>query len=76
MGSLEKFSEMVNLLKKKEYSPTKLSRELNADKRTVDKMIETAEKLNLVSCRAFEVEGKTYKACSLSPDYKKKLRKE
>jgi len=76
MGSLEKFLEMVKLLKNKEYSPTKLSRELNADKRTVDKMITTAEKLNLVSCRAFKIEGKTYKACSLTPDYKQKIRRE
>lgn len=71
MTSINKLPELINLLKKKECSPTMISKELNSDKRTVDKMLNVTNKLNMTFCKAITIEDREYRSCSLTPEFKR-----
>lgn len=71
MGSIEKFPKMLELLKKERYSPTMLARKLEADKRTVDKMIKAGMKMNIIGCKSIKISGRKYTVCGLSDDYRR-----
>ena len=73
MASIDKFPELVQLLRRKECSPTKIAREINSDKRTVNKMLEVGNKLNITVCKSLRIDKREYKACTLSPEFKKIL---
>lgn len=62
---------MLDLLQKESCTPTMIARKLNADKRTVDKMIQASIKMNIVNCHSLKVSGKEYRVCDLSDDYRK-----
>jgi len=62
---------MLDLLQKESYSPTMIAKKLNADKRTVDKMIQASMKMNIVDCDSLRVSGKEYRVCRLSDDYRR-----
>jgi len=71
MGTIDKFPALVELLKNRKYSPTKIAKELEADKRTVDKMIEVGTKLNILTCESIEVSGRKFMSCTVSENFKK-----
>lgn len=62
---------MVDLLQKECQSPTMLAKKLNADKRTVDKMIRAGMKMNIIGCQSLKMSGREYKVCCLSNEYKR-----
>ena len=75
MGSIDKFPELIKLLRKKAYSPTRIAQEIKSDKRTVNKMLEVGSKLNITSCKSIKIEDKKYRVCRLTPEFKKNLRR-
>ena len=72
-ASIEKFPRMIELLKKEDYSPNKLSQLLNSDLRTTNKMINAGEKLRIIICNSIKISGRLYRVCSLSPKFRKML---
>lgn len=74
MGTIDKFPEMIKLLKNKKYAPTRIAKELKTDKRTVDKMIEAGKKLNILKCETVELSGKKFVGCTVSERFKKNMR--
>ena len=73
MKSIDKLPKLINLLKRKQCSPTKISKELNSDKRTVDKMLEVTNKLSITSCKSIKIEGREYRSCGITPEFRKIL---
>jgi len=71
MTTIKKFTRMISLLEKEDHTPTMIARKLGADKRTIDKMIQEAMKMNLIGCQSLKISGKQYRVCSLSDGYKK-----
>lgn len=73
MGSIDKFPELIKLLRKKAYSPTRIAQEIKSDKRTVNKMLNVGRKLNITACKSIKIEGRRYRVCKLNPKFKKNL---
>jgi predicted transcriptional regulator len=72
MSAIEKLPKMIKLLEQKaSLSPNKISKELQSDRRTTEKLLETSEKIGIVDCRSIEVSGREFRSCSLNPEYKK-----
>lgn len=67
---------MIKLLEKRSYSPTMIARKLDADKRTVDKMIKVGVRMNIVGCKSVKINGRNYTDCGLTTDYRKMIKKE
>lgn len=76
MGTIDKFPEMVKFLKDKKCSPTKIAKQIEADKRTVDKMIKVGTELNILECKSLEISGKQFMTCTISADFKRLMKKE
>lgn len=75
-SSIEKLPEMINFLREREASPSRIATELNADRRTVDKLLENTIKLGLVGCNSMNIESREYRVCTLTPKFKKFLEEE
>jgi predicted regulator of amino acid metabolism with ACT domain len=74
--SVEKLSRIVELLRKEtNVSPSQIAETIGSDRRTVDKVLNIAEDLNIISCRKLEVSGRIYKTCELNPDFKRILQR-
>ncbi|MCK4717098.1 MAG: hypothetical protein KAT70_00405 [Thermoplasmata archaeon] len=64
--------KMVDLLANEgNLSPTKIAKKLHCDKRTVDNMLDTTNDLDMTVCISVDIEGRTYRSCSLTKEYKK-----
>lgn len=72
-SSIEKFPEMIYILKRGEASPNKLASQLHSDRRTVEKLLDAATEMNIVGCKSMKIEGRNYRACGLTPNFKKFL---
>ena len=74
-SSIEKLPEMIKLLKRREeVSPNKNAIEINADRRTVDKLLKISSEMGFVGCKAMKIEGREYRVCGLTPKFKKFLK--
>jgi predicted transcriptional regulator len=73
--SIEKLSKIVSLLEReKKASPSKIAESIGSDRRTVDKVLNVATELNIISCKKLEISGRIYQTCELNPDFKKVLK--
>lgn len=75
-SSIEKLPDMIKLLKNREASPNKIATEINADRRTVDKLLKATTEIGMVGCKSMEIEGREYRVCSLTPRFKEMLERE
>lgn len=75
-SSIEKLPDMIKLLKNREASPNKIAMEINADRRTVDKLLKATTEIGMVGCKSMEIEGREYRVCSLTPRFKEMLERE
>jgi GTP-sensing pleiotropic transcriptional regulator CodY len=74
--SVEKLSKIVELLRKEaKVSPSQIAETIGSDRRTVDKVLNIAENLSIISCKRLEMAGRTYKTCELNPDFRRILQK-
>jgi predicted transcriptional regulator len=74
--SVEKLPKVVELLRKEsKASPSKIAEEIGSDRRTVEKILNVATDLGIVSCTKIEVSGRRYQACELNPAYKQIMRR-
>ncbi|MDG6941431.1 MAG: hypothetical protein JRN34_00695 [Nitrososphaerota archaeon] len=72
--SVEKLPKVVELLRKEsKASPSKIAEEIGSDRRTVEKILNVATDLGIVSCTKIEVSGRTYQVCELNSAYKQIL---
>ena len=66
---------MLRVLKvSRAYSPNMIAKKISCDKRTVEKMLKTGIKLNMIKCKDFKLGNRTYRACRLSKNFKKFLK--
>lgn len=73
-SSIKKLPEMIEFLKKEEATPNRIAKELNSDRRTVEKMLDSTTEMKIVGCRSMEISGRKYRVCGLTPEYKKILK--
>lgn len=72
--SAKKLSKIVELLEKEpNASPSRIAESIGSDRRTVDKVLNVAVELNIISCNKLEISGRLYQTCELNPDFKKIL---
>jgi len=75
--SVDKLSKVIEFLKKEQTaSLNQIAMTIGSDRRTVEKVLNVAENLKIISCKRLEMTGRTYKTCELNPDFKKILPKE
>lgn len=74
--SVEKLPKVVEVLKKEtRASPSKIAAEIRSDRRTVEKILNVATDLGIVTCTKIEVSGRTFQACELNSAYKEILKR-
>ncbi|MBS3137775.1 hypothetical protein J4232_05045 [Candidatus Woesearchaeota archaeon] len=67
---------IVDCLDKKEkLTPASIGKELKIHPKTAGRYIESAEKLNMVTCEAVKFGKNTIKLCKVNPSYKEFLKK-
>jgi predicted transcriptional regulator len=75
--SIEKLPKVVEVLKKEaKVSPSKIAEEIGSDRRTVEKILNVATDLGIISCTKIEVSGRTFQSCELNSAYKQIMKKE
>ena len=72
-SSIEKLPRMIRILRRNELSPNKIAQQLNSDRRTVERMLNTAIEMQIVGCKSMRIEGRNYRVCGLTPNFKKFL---
>lgn len=71
MKTIEKFQKMIDMLYAEGgMSPAKISKQLQADVRTIMPMILVAERLELVTCEKLMLSNKTYSKIDLTSGYR------
>ena len=65
---------MIRILRKGEVTPNKIARQLSSDRRTVNKMLDVAEKLSFVTFESMKIENRVYRTYTLSLEFKKFLK--
>ena len=74
MKTIEKFQKMIDILYAEGgMSPAKISRQLQADVRTIGPMIRVAERLELITCEKLILSNKTYGKIDLTSGYRRLL---
>lgn len=73
-SSIEIFPKMLYLLKEKKLTPNKISMVIKSDRRTVNKMLDVAEKLGFVTFESMKIENRVYRTYTLSLEFKKFLK--
>jgi predicted transcriptional regulator len=73
--SAEKLSKLVRILdKEQKATPNKIATEIGSDRRTTQKLLNTATDLGIAKCKVFEIGTRKYSECSLTPEYQKILK--
>ena len=73
--TIEKFQKMIDILYTEGgVSPTKMSRKLQADNRTVIPVIQVAEQLGLITCKKLILSARTYSEIDLTSGYRRLLK--
>lgn len=71
MKTIEKFQKMISILYAEGgMSPAKISKQLQADVRTIMPMVRVAERLELVACEKLMLSNKTYSKIDLTSGYR------
>jgi len=74
MNAIEKFQKMIDMLYTEgSLSPTKISKRLRADFRTMGPMVRVAEQLKLITHEKLTLSGKTYRKLELTSGYRRLL---
>lgn len=72
--TIEKFQKMIDILYTKgSMSPAKISRQLQADIRTIRPMIRVAERLELITCEKLILSYKVYRKIELTAGFRELL---
>ena len=70
-SSVDKLPAMLRLLSKKECSPNKIAQKIGSDVRTVDRMLSATSEIGIVGCKSFNIAGRIYRSCGLTPEFKR-----
>ena len=72
--SVKKFPQVIKFLSRNALaSPSSIAKSIKSDIRTVQKILDVAEEMDMISCRRLKTSQKTYTTCDLNPDYRKFL---
>jgi len=74
--SIKKLSEVVKVLKKEgKASPNKIATEVGSDRRTIQEVLKVSSDLGITQCKTLVLSGRNFRACGLTPEFKKILEK-
>ncbi len=72
--SVDKLPKVVDFLRKEDRaSLSKIASEIGSDRRTVDRILNVANNLGIITCDKLEISGRTYQVCQLDSEFKQLL---
>ena len=69
-SSIEKFPQMIEILRKSESTPNKLAIKLHSDRRTIEKLLKVATKMKFVDFKSLLIENRDYRIYFLTSKFK------
>ena len=74
--SVENLPKVIKLLDvRQNISPSRITREINSDRRTVEKVLKAGMDSGIIKCYRAKIGKKIYSACGLDPNFEKLYRK-